>query len=247
MTVLADLDALADDNRIVNDFSAADGANAIANAMGHPSLIDLDGKLRYELAGLIAENTATIDAAVGVYPYWSDKQDPDVKRRRCTLALLLTDPSTFTGELGVKLTALATRYRVLLDGLERLGCFFLRRGAIENYYADTSTGTRKPARASAEADRLGTMTPAQLTDEYPELVRALHPDATLMRAYSYAASWWRRWAPFSSLWNLARAMLRSKPWRSQSHRQSKDFSPFTTLRVSTSLRCASNSVRRFST
>ncbi|WP_422371365.1 ATP-dependent nuclease [Hoeflea sp.] len=173
VTVLADLDALADDNRIVNDFSTAEGANAIANAKGHTSLIDLDGKLRSELARLIAENTATIDAAVGAYPYWSDKQDPDVKRRRCTLALLLTAPSTFTGELGGKLTALATRYHVLLDGLERLGCFFLRRGAIENYYANTSTGSGKPACASAEADRLGSMTPAQLTDEYPELVRAL--------------------------------------------------------------------------
>lgn len=173
VTVLADLDALADDNRLVNDFSEAEGATAIANATGHPSLIDLDGKLRSELAGLIAENTAAIDATVGAYPYWSDKQDPDVKRRRCTLAQLLTDPSTFTGELGAKMTALATRYGVLLDGLERLGCFFLRRGAIENYYADTSSGTGKPARASAEADRLAAVTPAQLADEYPELIRAL--------------------------------------------------------------------------
>ncbi|HEX8444848.1 MAG TPA: AAA family ATPase [Allosphingosinicella sp.] len=173
VTVLADLDALADDNRLVNDFSGADGAVATANAMGHPSLIDLDGKLRSELAGLIAENTAAIDAVVGAYPYWSDKQDPDVKRRRCTLAQLLTDPSTFTGELGAKMTALATRYRVLLDGLERVGCFFLRRGAIENYYADSLSGTGKPARASAEADRLAALTPAQLAVKYPELIRAL--------------------------------------------------------------------------
>lgn len=173
VTVLADLDALADDNRLVNDFSGADGAIAIANAIGHPSLIDLDSKLRSELAGLITANAAAIDGAVGAYPYWSDKQDPDVKRRRCTLAQLLTDPTAFTGELGAKMTALATRYGVLLDGLERLGCFFLRRGAIENYYADTSSGAGKPARASTEADRLAALTPAQLAAEYPELVRAL--------------------------------------------------------------------------
>lgn len=173
VTVLADLDALADDNRLVNDFSGADGAIAIANAIGHSSLIDLDGKLRSELAGLIAANTAEIDVAVGAYPYWSDKQDPDVKRRRCTLAQLLTDPSAFTGALGAKMTALATRYGALLDGLERLGCFFLRRGAIENYYADISSGAGKPARASTEADRLVVLTPMQLAAEYPELVRAL--------------------------------------------------------------------------
>lgn len=173
VTVLADLDALADDNRLVNDFSGADGAIAIANANGHPSLIDLDGKLRTELAGLITANTAAVDGAVGAYPYWSDKQDLDVKRRRCTLAQLLTDPSAFTGELAPKMTALATRYAVLLDGLERLGCFFLRRGAIENYYANTSSGAGKPARASTEADRLAVLSPAQLAAEYPELVRAL--------------------------------------------------------------------------
>lgn len=173
VTVLADLDVLADDNHLVNEFSGADGAIAIANASGHPSLIDLDRNLRSELAGLITANTAAIDGVVGAYPYWSDKQDPDVKRRRCTLAQLLTDPSAFTGELGAKMTELATRYGVLLDGLEQLGCFFLRRGAIENYYADTSSGAGKPARASTEADRLAVLTSAQLAAEYPELVRAL--------------------------------------------------------------------------
>ncbi|WP_367348056.1 ATP-dependent nuclease [Sphingobium yanoikuyae] len=173
VTVLADLDALADDNRLVNDFSGAEGAIAIANDMGHASLIDFDGALRSELAGLIANNTAAIDAAVGAYPYWSDKQDPDVKRRRCTLAQLLTNPSIFTGELGAKMMALSTRYGVLLDGLERIGCFFLRRGAIENYYANTSSGTGKPARASLEADRLSALTPTKLAEEYPELIRAL--------------------------------------------------------------------------
>jgi hypothetical protein len=173
VTVLADLDALADDNRLVNDFSGADGAIAIANAIGHPSLIDLDGNLRSELAGLITANATAIDRAVQAYPYWSDKQDPETKRLRCTLAQLLTDPSAFTGELTAKMTALATRYGALLNGLERLGCFFLRRGAIENYYADISNGAGKPARASTEADRLAVLTPAQLAAEYPELVRAL--------------------------------------------------------------------------
>lgn len=173
VTVLADLDALADDNRLVNDFSCSSEAAAIANAIGHNSLIELDSNLRSELAGLITANTAAIDSAVKDYPYWSDKQDPDVKRRRCTLAQLLTDPSVFTGSFGPKMTALATRYRALLDELERLGCFFLRRGAIENYYADTSNGAGKPARASIEADRLVGLTSTQLEDVYPELVRAL--------------------------------------------------------------------------
>ena len=159
VTVIADLDALADDNSLVNDFSSIAGANAIAHAVGHPSLIDLDGKLRSELAGLITANGAAIDAAIAAYPYWSDKQDPDVRRRRCALAQLLTEPSAFTGGLGVKMAALATRYGVLLDGLEQLGCFFLCRGAIENYYPDTSSAASKPARASAEAGRLAALPP----------------------------------------------------------------------------------------
>ena len=71
------------------------------------------------------------------------------------------------------MAALATRYGVLLDSLEKLGCFFLRRGAIENYFADTSTGAGKPARASAEAERLAALPPAQIANAYPELVRAL--------------------------------------------------------------------------
>lgn len=173
VTVLADLDALADDNRLVNDFSGADGALTIANNMGHPSLIDFDGKLRTELGKIITTHTAAIDEVVGAYAYWSDKQDPDVKRLRCTLAQLLTAPSMFTGDLGAAMTALAARYGVLLNGLKQLGCFYLRRGAIENYYADASSGAGKPARASTEADRLAALTPEQLAAEYPELVEAL--------------------------------------------------------------------------
>ncbi|WP_024350486.1 ATP-dependent nuclease [Aurantimonas coralicida] len=173
VAVLADLDALVDDNSLVNEFSSADEASVIANASGHPSLIDLDGKLRSELAGLIATNGVALDAAIAAYPYWSDKQDPDIRRRRCAMAQLLTQPSAFTGDLGEKMAALATRYGVLLDGLEKLGCFFLRHGAIENYFADTSTGAGKPARASAEAERLAALPPAQIATAYPELVRAL--------------------------------------------------------------------------
>lgn len=173
VTVLADLDALVDDNSLVNDFSNSEGASAIANASGHPSLIDLDGKLRSELAALITANGAAIDAAIAAYPYWSDKQDLDLKRRRCASAQLLTQPSAFTGDFDEKMAALATRYGVLLACLEQLGCFFLRRGAIENYYADTSNSVGKPARASAEAVRLATLPTAQFTTEYPELVRAL--------------------------------------------------------------------------
>ena len=173
VTVLADLDALVDDNSLVNDFSNAEGANAIANARGHPSLIDLDGKLRSELAGLIVSHDALIDEAIASYPYWSDKQDLAVRRRRCALAQLLTEPAAFSGELGAKMSALSTRYGVLLSGLEELGCFFLRRGAIENYFADTSSDASKPARASAEAERFATLQKTQLAAEYPELLRAL--------------------------------------------------------------------------
>jgi hypothetical protein len=72
----------------VNDFSGAEGAAALANAGGHSSLIAFDGSLRSELAGLITANTAAIDGAIGAYPYWSDKQDAEMKRRRCTLAQL---------------------------------------------------------------------------------------------------------------------------------------------------------------
>lgn len=173
VTVLADLDALADDNKLVNDFSGAEGATEIANALSRSSLIEIDRDLRSELAGLINANTAAIDGVIGAYPYWSDKQDAEVKRRRCTLAQLLTDPSVFNGELGAKMRSLATRYGVLLDALEKLGCFFLRKGAIENYYHDTTSGAGKPSRASAEADRLAVLTIEQLAAAYPELVRAL--------------------------------------------------------------------------
>lgn len=173
VTVLADLDALADDNILVNDFSGAEGANAAANALAASSLIDIDKGLRSDLAALINANTSAIDAVVNAYPYWSDKQDSGVKRLRCTLAQILSEPSAFTGDLEQKIGALAVRYRALLDALEKVGCFFLRRGAIENYYADTSGGAGKPARASTEADRLEALNFAQLADGYPELVRAL--------------------------------------------------------------------------
>jgi predicted ATP-dependent endonuclease of OLD family len=61
IVVVADLDALADDNSLVNAFSAMEGAHVAANRRSQSSLADMDRPLRTELNQMIVKNGTKID------------------------------------------------------------------------------------------------------------------------------------------------------------------------------------------
>ena len=173
VAVLADLDALADDNGLVCQFSELPKAAAVANRLGRTSLADLDGDLRGALTTFMTTHQAVVDAAADIYPDWSSKESSALAKRRVTLARVLTDPESFGDTAATEAVSLRTRYDVLLGALAELGCFFLRRGAIENYYRFLATDRGKPTVAAEEASKFEADGAENLKRHYASIIAAI--------------------------------------------------------------------------
>lgn len=173
VAVLADLDALADDNGLVCQFSELPKAAAVADRLGRTGLADLDGDLRAALTTFMTRHQAAVDAAADTYPDWSSKESSAFAKRRVTLARVLTDPESFGNAAAAEAVSLRTRYDVLLGALAELGCFFLRRGAIENYYRVSATDGGKPVIAAEEASTFEANGAGNLRRDYANIIAAL--------------------------------------------------------------------------
>lgn len=173
VAVLADLDALADDNTLVRDFSNLPEASSVAQSIGRTSLADLDGDLRTDLSKFIANHESAVAISASTYDDWSSNDSKSLSTRRVTLARLITDPNSFEASAVADASDLSTRFGVLLQSLSKLGCFFLSRGAIENYYDDGALDKNKIDRAAAVAAEFGSAEPSDLQRRYADVLDAL--------------------------------------------------------------------------
>ncbi|MDM2904942.1 MULTISPECIES: AAA family ATPase [unclassified Citrobacter] len=174
VSLLADLDALADENDLVNYFSGLPEAMAIADQIGRTNLADFDRDLRGEITSFIADFKAEIDMAADDYPDWSSKESGADTKRRVTLARILTNPRSFGTETSSSAERLLIKYNLLLSSLEKVGCYFLRRGAIENYYRETADiGAGKPDRAALESAGFDVREKHELEASYKDIYAAL--------------------------------------------------------------------------
>jgi hypothetical protein len=173
VAVLADLDALTDDNGLVCQFSELPEAGAVASRLGRTRLADLDSDLRDGLATYMARHQAAVDAMADIYPDWSSKESSSLAKRRVTLARVLTDPESFGDAAAADAKSLCTRYDVLLGALAELGCFFLRQGAIENYFRVPTEDVGKPLLAAEEASKFDAADTQNLRRDYANIIAAL--------------------------------------------------------------------------
>lgn len=173
VAVLADLDALADDSALVCNFSELPEATALADRLGRKSLSDLDNDLRSALATFMDKYPAAVDTAAATYPDWSNRESSALAKRRVTLARVLTDAASFGDAVSIEAKSLCTKYDTLVSTLAQLGCFFLRRGAVENYYRITSIDRGKPHLAAEEAAGFETSSTEDLNQRYEDFIAVL--------------------------------------------------------------------------
>lgn len=173
VAILADLDALADDNTLVRSFSDLPSASAVADQLGRSTIADLDRDLRVCLTTFMSQNSDAVQAAAAQYQDWSSIDSKDMAERRVTLARILIDPASFGGAAAGEAGSLRSRYLLLIEALAKLGCFFLHRGAIENYYVVDASDRGKADLAAQEAATFEITEPSNLRERYADLVAAL--------------------------------------------------------------------------
>jgi len=178
--VLTDLDGFTDDNNVINLFSSLSEATEIATSHGYGDLQGMIRDIKSKTDELIRSNKANLAATYETHPYWINR-DPDAEDdkiiRRSIIALLF---SSNEDELvhwpnSKEWKNLKTRMTVLFDLLSELGCFILRKGAIESYYsfAPNTTYSGKPSAAALEISGLEDIPNEQILIQYSDLIRAL--------------------------------------------------------------------------
>ena len=171
--VLTDLDGFTDDNNIINLFAVLPEATEIANDYGN-------GDLKTKIDELVQSQKENMVMIYNQHPYWVNR-DPEAENdkiiRRALVAQLFT---VSADELATwpdshEWTSLKKRINVLFDILENLGCFILRRGAVESYYAfsPNTTLNGKPSAAANEVSYWEEKSNEQIYAQFSDIVRSL--------------------------------------------------------------------------
>ena len=178
--VLTDLDGFTDDNTIINLFSSLPKATTIANSRGSADLQTLVRDIKTKIDELVCTHKANMDSLYTNHPYWINRDpeaDEDQSIRRAVIAQLFTvsEANLSTWPNSFEWKNLKTRISALYDILEELGCFVLRRGAVESYYAfaPNITYSGKPSAAAFEVSQLYEKNDEELCLQYADLIRSL--------------------------------------------------------------------------
>ena len=155
--VLTDLDGFTDDNSIINLFSELPEGTKIANDHGNENLQSMIREIKTKIDEVIRSTKDNMISIYSQHPYWINRDleaGEDKIIRRALVAQLFTvdEDELLTWPDSQEWTSLKKRITVLLDILEELGCFILRKGAIESYYtfSPNTTFNGKPSAAAHE-------------------------------------------------------------------------------------------------
>lgn len=178
--VLTDLDGFTDDNSIINLFSELPEGTKIANDHGNENLQSMIREIKTKIDEVIRSTKDNMISIYSQHPYWINRDleaGEDKIIRRALVAQLFT---VSANELATwpdshEWTSLKKRINVLFDILENLGCFILRRGAVESYYAFSlnTTLNGKPSAAANEVSYWEEKSTEQIYEHFSDITRSL--------------------------------------------------------------------------
>lgn len=179
--ILTDLDGFIDDNSIINLFACLPKATQMANTHGFESLSEMIRSIKAKITSLTSvDKQSELKDIYEKHPYWECKdKDNDIEkciiRSMIGMLFLSTIEEIRLWPDGEQWIQIETRLITAFDILESLGCFVLRRGAIESYYiySDNATYDEKPSKAVEEIERLQEQENIYICGKYDDIIRAL--------------------------------------------------------------------------
>ena len=178
--VLADADAFTDDMELAQCFLVnSPAADANAAKLGAPSAIKLASSTYSDFCSLVRSDWEDISKMVEKHPYYVNAEESDdekTKRRSAFCTLMGLSGLDLSGLNNAdKWSSMQDRLIVVLRLLEGVGCFILRKGAIESYYraSDIYTSEGKPTAAVDEIEYLDRISIAEVRENLGDLVRCV--------------------------------------------------------------------------
>lgn len=180
VAILTDLDGFIDDNNIVELFSKLPEGKDLASEKGVSSISEMATNVKSALVRLIQKNKSNIQEIYKVHPYWINKkahEDEDKVEKRAVVGQLFCMPNADI-ESWVECEEwirLKNRINAIFALLSEMGCFVLKKGAIESYYqyASDKTYNEKPSAAVEEISYLIDKDKNDIEEDYKDIVDAL--------------------------------------------------------------------------
>lgn len=178
--ILADADAITDNLDVIGVFTSEENANKIANDMGHRDAPKFARDVHNDFSQLVQDGWNDVKNECEKHYYWinrdKDKDEGIAKRRSAFCWLLNTDNAQISKiNKGDKWIAIKDRVITLLNFLEKIGCFILRKGTVEAYYKHSATLTNdeKPNAASYEVNGLMLEAVESVKSSYSDIIRPM--------------------------------------------------------------------------
>ena len=178
--ILTALDGFTDDNKVTELFSTSPEADEIARSNSHRSMAEMIQNVRDEMTKLVDANQDRLAPIYESHPYWSNRKPSDDATkaiRRAVIAQLLSSSQESLAQWPDADVWCSMQISLdnLLSSLEKIGCFVLRKGAIESYYqfAPSTTYDEKPTKAVEETSNLQDQSEAYIREKYGDIIRAL--------------------------------------------------------------------------
>lgn len=180
--ILADADALTDDLALTHFMLNTQSANEAAVELGARSANELASQIYSAFCQTVDTSWASIETVAAEHPYWIEREPTQdgaqlKSKRRSAFSTLfkMTDEAIQSLDNGADWFSIKKRLNTLLNLLETEGCFVLRKGAIESYFAfNTEEGVAsKPEVAAIEAAELSEADAEDVGQAYDDIARCL--------------------------------------------------------------------------
>lgn len=180
VAILTDLDGFIDDNSIVDLFAQLPEAKEIACKHAANSVSDMVRNVKNKISVMTSKHIDDMRDVYEKHPYWINKKEDDdvskiVKRSMVGMLFCVEDSEISKWKDAEEWKSTKLQIETVIAVLGELGCFILKKGAIESYYHYISNNTcvEKPAAAVEEISNLDEIDCEKIKEYYTDIVSAL--------------------------------------------------------------------------
>ena len=178
VAILTDLDGFIDDNNIVDLFTNLPKAVELANSCGNGNILEAVNGTKTQITALVKKHKDDMEDIYKIHPYWINKKEDDDElkiAKRALIGQLFSKSDIEKWPDCQEWKSIKSRIEALLAILEKVGCFVLKKGAVESYYkfSDNTTYSEKPSAAAEEISHMSEQDITFVNENYNDIVAAL--------------------------------------------------------------------------
>lgn len=177
VVILTDLDGFVDDNNVVNMFTNLPEAIKLATKQGNDNISEIVKGIKSKISELVIKHKDDMKNIYEIHPYWMNKEEDEDETKiakRALIGQLFCTEDIKEWPDQEEWGKIKNRIEALIELLNKVGCFILKRGAIESYYRSVpNTSNGKPSAAAEEISFINNQASTTLNEYYGDVIAPL--------------------------------------------------------------------------